>query len=250
MNLPKYKSIFKKQVMDEYKSNTNNSEKLMEDINELLEKNKCIKNEDQLFKSKWITTWTCIKRWYHQFCFSVGIYENSNNELIIIFNNIQLHKDDFKYYIELHTEIINQSKYIDPGILKDYNKASVIRYTKKLKKDSINEVVDNILKCYDVDINEENSRILAYICDGNMENHIHHQNVILKHYPNLINEMLRSKKSIIIQYCGQALIYILVKYKKENDIKDRLKISDYDPYNDNDYKIGINILNIICNRVN
>ena len=231
---PKYRKEWKKYILDEYKATIVDPNILLKEVEDYLIKTDCIKNTEQLKNSKWLTIWTCIKRWYHQFCFSIGIYMKDEKP-IIIFKHISMHPNDFKYFIELHTNVINKCKSINPGILREYNALPLESNIEEKSKEDIQLLIDSIHNCGLIQISEENSRKLAILCDGKTENYIKHQNILINHFPDTIYKMLNSDRSVIIQYCGQALLQILIRNK--NDVN-RLEIKEYNPYTDNEIELG------------
>ena len=238
---PEYKRIYGQNI-DMFTSTTDDPDKLLESVIEIIKDNKCIQVET-FYKNKWTLLWTCYNRWYIQFDFTVSIY-TLDNKPVIVFSRIE-HIDNYMDYVKLFTKIVNECDEINPGKLGNYNTAiknenvnstentTLVPYTKKQMKN----MIKIILTCYSIDYRVMASKKLVSICDGSTEYHLKNQETLLLNFPEIILKMLHSDKSILIEACGQALIQILLREKQEIAVE-KLGYNDYEPMDDKDLSIA------------
>ena len=241
---PEYKRIYGQNI-DMFTSTTDDPDKLLESVIEIIKDNKCIQVET-FYKNKWTLLWTCYNRWYMQFDFTVSIY-TLDNKPVVVFSRIE-HIDNYMDYVQLFTKVVNDCDEINPGKLMNYNTTiqlendinnknntniTLLPYTKKEMENMINI----ILTCYNIDYRVMESTKLVSICDGSTEYHLKNQETLLLNFPEIILKMLHSDKSILIEACGQALIQILLREKQEIAVE-KLGYIDYEPMDDKDLSIA------------
>tara|TARA_Y100001958_G_C21245797_1_gene575738 strand:- start:4566 stop:5333 length:768 start_codon:yes stop_codon:yes gene_type:complete len=232
---PEYKRIYGQNI-DMFRSNTDDPDKLVESVIEVLNNHQCIQVET-FYKNKWTLLWTCYNRWYMQFDFTVSIY-TLDNKPVVVFGKVD-HIEIYMDYIKLLTHVVNECDEINPGKLGNYNIETIdenIKY-KKVDLKNIDYAIDIILNCYDIDYRVYEAKQLVLICDGNSEYHYENQKMIIENYPNIIKQLLHSTKSILLEACGQALLHILLREKQEIAVK-KLGYIDYNPMNDRDLSIA------------
>jgi hypothetical protein len=238
---PEYKRIYGQNI-EMFNSNTDNPDELLDAVVKVIKNYKCSSIET-FYKNKWTLLWTCYSKWYMQFEFTVYIYM-SNDSPVVVFSRIE-HIDNYMDYVKLFTEIVNKCDEIDAGKLLRYNISSdmspldpsppnkLVPYT--IRK--MDDIVDIILECYNIDYSVGMSKRLASICDGSNEYHMANQETLLLNFPGVILKMLHSNKSILIESCAQALIHILLREKQVIAVE-KLGYIDYEPMDDRDLSIA------------
>ena len=232
---PKYKKMYGQNIIT-FTTKTKDFDLLLNELKKTLKNNKCVLGTS-LLSSKWTMIWTSIERWYHQFDFSVSIYDKDNNPVVVF--GILDYMDEYEKFIYLCNKIINDCKIIN----KDDHNMNIKKTIKihEFKKEEYKKRIDNILKDSYDDYGIIDAREIVESCNGNNEIHKKNLNVLMNNYPEIVKYMLMSEKSIIIHACGQALLQIVLNNNIYSDMED----IKYEPILDTDLSIAIEYSNLI-----